>query len=145
MGLFILKRKMESLSWKRYTPIITREVQHERYMCNLPYCDFVVWIPKEFLPTRITIDTEFMTVITEKCFNLWRKAIVLELLCRTMDKSDDNQNGEKNFVFVKRHDENRSMVGCDNRDNWYHLDCLKLKYFPKVKEWYSKLCKSSKK
>ena len=72
------------------------------YVCNLPYCDFVVWTPKEFLSTRITIDTGFMAVITEKCFNLWRKAIVPELLWRTVDKSDDDQNGEIKFVFVKR-------------------------------------------
>ena len=72
------------------------------YVCNLPYCDFVAWTPKEFISTRITIDIEFMAVITEKCFNLWRKAIVPELLWRTVDKSDDDQNGEIKFVFVKR-------------------------------------------
>ena len=86
-----------------------------------------------------------MAVITEKGFNLWRKAIVPKLLCRTMDKFDDDQNVERKFlVFAKRH-ENRPMVGCDNCDNWYHLDCLKLKDFPKVKKWNCKLCKSSKK
>ena len=90
---------MESLSWKRHY----YQVQHEMYVCNLPYCDFVVWTPKEFLSTRITIDTEFMAVITEKCFNLWRKAIVPELLYRTMDKSDDIRMEKENFVFVKRH------------------------------------------
>ena len=68
MGHFILKRKMESFSWKRHTPINSYyyQIQHEMYMWNLPYCDFVVWTPKEFLSTRITIDTECMAVITEK-------------------------------------------------------------------------------
>ena len=77
------------------------QVQHEMYVCNLPYCDFVVWTPKEFLSTRITIDTEFMAVIMEKCFNLWRKAIVPELLYRTMDKTDDDQNGRRTVCFCK--------------------------------------------
>ena len=113
------------------------------YVCNLPYCDFVVWTPKEFLSIRITIDTEFMAVITEKCLNLWRKAIVPELLCRTMDKSDDDQNGERKFCICKEtYEKNSSIFGCDN---WYHLACLKLKDFPKVRKWYRKLCKSSKK
>ena len=113
------------------------QVQHEMHVCNLPYCDFVVWTPKEFLSTRITIDTEFMAVITEKCFNLWRKALVPELFCRTMDKSDDEwkKEGKRKFcIFKETYDENRPMVGCDNCDNWYHLDCLKLKEFPKNKK-----------
>ena len=116
------------------------------YVCNLPYCDSVVWAPKEFLSTRITIDAKFVAAITEKCFYLWKKAIVPELSCKTMDKSDDDQNEERKFCICKEtHDENRPMVGCNNCDNWYHLNCLKLKDFPKVKRWYCKLCKSSKK
>ena len=75
--------------------------RYNMYVWNLPYCDFVVWTPKEFLSTRITIDTEFMAVITEKCFNLLKEAIVPELLCRTMDKSDDDQNGERKFCICK--------------------------------------------
>ena len=42
-----------------------------------------------------------MAVITEKCFNLWRKAIVPELLYRTMDKSDDDQNGRRTVCICK--------------------------------------------
>ena len=53
-----------------------------------------------------------------------------------MDKSDDDQNGEREFCIYKETCANRSMVSCDNCDNWYHLDCLKLKDFPKVKKWY---------
>ena len=87
--------------------------------------------------------TEFMAVITEKCLNLWRKAIVLKPLRRTMDKSDDDQNGERKFCICKEtYEKNSSIFGCDN---WYHLACLKLKDFPKVRKWYRKLCKSSKK
>ena len=71
------------------------------YVCNLPYCDFVVWTPKEFLSTRIRIDTEFVAVIIEKCFNSWRKAIVPELLYRTMDKSDDDQNWGRKVCICK--------------------------------------------
>ena len=55
---------------------------------------------KEFLSTRITIDTEFMAVITEKCFNLWKKALVPKLLRRAMDKSNDDRNGERNFFYL---------------------------------------------
>ena len=73
IGIFILKRKMESLSWKTHTPI-NYQVQQKMYVCNLPYHDFVVWTPKEFLSQRITNDTEFMAVIIEKCFNLWKKS-----------------------------------------------------------------------
>ena len=75
-----------------------------------------------------------MAVITEKrCFNLWKKVIVPELLCRTRDKSNDDQNGERTYCICKKtYDENRSMIGCDNCDKWDHLDCLKLKALPKV-------------
>ena len=53
-----------------------------------------------------------------------------------MDKSDDDQNGEREFCIYKETCANRPMVSCDICDNWYHLDCLKLKDFPKVKKWY---------
>ena len=54
----------------------------------------------------------------EKCFNLWKKAIAPELLCKTMDKSDDDQNGEKKFcICTEKYDENRPMVGWDNCDS----------------------------
>ena len=74
------------------------------------------------------------------------KAIVPELLCRTMYKSNDKQNRERKSCICKNtYNENSPMVCCDNCNNWYHADCLKLKDFPKVKKWYCKLCKSFKK
>ena len=40
-----------------------------------------------------------------------------------MDKLNDDQNGKRKFCICKKtYDENRPMVGCDNSDNWYHLD-----------------------
>ena len=39
--------------------------------------------------------------------------------------------------------EHGQMVGCDNDDcpyPWFHLDCLKLKAFPKSKTWYCPEC-----
>ena len=39
--------------------------------------------------------------------------------------------------------EHGQMVGCDNDDcpyQWFHLDCLKLKAFPKSKTWYCPEC-----
>ena len=63
-----------------------------------------------------------MAAIMEKCFNLWKKAIAPELLCKTMDKSDDDQNGERKFcICTEKYDENRPMAGWDNCDSWYHL------------------------
>ena len=44
-------------------------------------------------------------------------------MCRKMDKLNDDQNGKRKFCICKKtYDENRPMVGCDNSDNWYHLD-----------------------
>ena len=66
----------------------------------------------------------------------------LQSFTSTMDKFDE-RNGERKFCIYKKETyANMPMVGCDN---WYHLDCLKLKDFPKVKKWCCKLCKSSKK
>ena len=39
--------------------------------------------------------------------------------------------------------EHGQMVGCDNDDcpyQWFHLNCLKLKAFPKSKTWYCPEC-----
>ena len=39
--------------------------------------------------------------------------------------------------------EHGQMVGCDDDDcpyQWFHLDCLKLKAFPKSKTWYCPEC-----
>ena len=41
--------------------------------------------------------------------------------------------------------EHGQMVGCDTDDcpyQWFHLDCLKLKAFPKSKTWYCPECQS---
>ena len=43
--------------------------------------------------------------------------------------------------------EHGQMVGCDNDDcpyQWFHLDCLKLKAFPKSKTWYCPECQKQR-
>ena len=44
--------------------------------------------------------------------------------------------------------EHGQMVGCDNEHcpyQWFHLECLKLKAFPKSKTWYCPECQKRRK
>ena len=84
-GTFYIKKK-NGLFLLEKTHSYYYQVQHEMYVCELSYCDFVVWSPKEFLVTRIEIDNEFIAVITAKCFKLWKNFIMPELLCRFMEE-----------------------------------------------------------
>ena len=48
----------------------------------------------------------------------------------------------KEFCYCKG-GEHGQMVGCDDEQciyQWFHLECLKLKAFPKSKTWYSPDC-----
>ena len=60
MGLYMIKKNGVFELEKAHSYYC--QVQHEMYVCNLPYCNFVVWTTKGFLSTRITIDTEFLVV-----------------------------------------------------------------------------------
>ena len=60
----------------------------------------------------------------------------------------ESANGSSNDspplrICYCREGEHGQMVGCDNEDcpyQWFHLDCLKLKAFPKSKTWYCPEC-----
>ena len=87
-------------------------------VCNLPYCDFVVWTPKEFLSARSTIDTEFVAVTMEKCFNLWKKLLSLNYCAEQWINPMISRIEKENPVFVKNtYNENSPMVCCDNCNN----------------------------
>ena len=73
--------------------------------------------------------------------------LVLEASQSTTTVSE-SANGSSNDspplrICYCREGEHGQMVGCDNEDcpyQWFHLDCLKLKAFPKSKTWYCPEC-----
>lgn len=123
------------------------QVQHEMYVFGVSYCDFVVWTPKEFIVAQVPADNEFMKTLTNKCFDLWKTIILPELLCKSIEDetSTDTQAIRLYCKCQKPYDEKEPMIGCDKCDEWFHLNCLKLKAAPKAKKWYCSTCKSDKK
>ena len=51
--------------------------------------------------------------------------------------------GSELFCYCQQGD-NGKMVGCDNENckyKWFHLECLKLKSFPRTAKWYCPDCR----
>ena len=144
-GSFYVKKEQSFILVKNHSYYY--QVQHEMYVCNVSYCDFVVWTPIEFVVVRIKIDEEFTATIHQKCFEMWKKIILPNLLCNSpQEKPSTSTSKNKIYCICKQpYDENKTMIGCDKCDDWFHLECLNLKNFPNAKKWYCKRCKSGKK
>ena len=62
---------------------------------------------------------------------------------QTRDTDNPELEKTKTYCYCKQ-GEHGKMIGCDNAScdyQWFHLDCLKLKSFPKSSKWYCPDCR----
>ena len=128
------------------------QVQHEMFLLDTTYCDFIVWTPIEFIYFRIERDTIFWDNMVEKAIN---QVILPELLTRKLehqrdagpskDAAAENLLENLNCNSSNCISSDREVVGCDLCNKWFHPKCLKLKRLPTAKVWYCPTCRKIKK
>ena len=137
------------------------QVQTQLNICQVKYCDFVVWTKKGVVIERIAADKEFFEGILDniKSFFIYgmlpeiigkwytRKpiadssGIVQEPLTHAEAEEYDSEDYEKSWCYCNQPSYG-TMIGCDNTEcsiQWFHCDCLRLRHPPKGK-WYCPSC-----
>ena len=133
----------------------------------LKYIDVVIWTEKALFSERIFPDKNFWEQNVPKAKEFFLRGILPELIGRWFSRPTPGTQrtvGPENPVSHEagegsssdrppvpicycRGGEYGQMVGCDN-DNclyqWFHLDCLKLKSFPKSKTWFCPECQKQR-
>ena len=130
------------------------QVQLQIKLCEVYYCDFVVWRPDELVILRIPADDQFTNSAIEKATKLYIRGVLPELLGKWYSKAHIcHQTSPTSSITTAattatekwcycQSDEHGTMIGCDN-DNcsigWYHIDCLNIDSIPSG-SWYCPEC-----
>ena len=129
-----------------------------------------MYTENELYVERIKFDTSFMEENLTKVRHLFEVAVLPELLGRWFSRppehismndsvslllsqadacastsctSADDVHTTDKYCYCQQ-EEHGDMVGCDNDScpyQWFHLECLKLKTFPKSLTWYCPDCR----
>jgi len=119
-------------------------------LCEVSYCDFVVWTPKGLVTNRIQPDHSYFTEIKPKLDYFFTKFILPELLTRYLQHpsplispqddpplapSQDNDPPPQNiYCYCRQGEDGRQMIGCDNHNcpyQWFHFECVGLSRQPR--------------
>ena len=134
------------------------QIQMQMYVCNVPYCDLVVWQPDNILIVRVDRDDCYIGEITPKLYAAYERHVLPELLTHSLQQAActsasvsvppdvPSLAGQYDFCVCKT-DLGGKMIGCDNSDcnyKWFHLQCLKMKRVPRKSPWFCKFCVSGK-
>lgn len=122
-----------------------------------------MYTTKDLHVERITPDIPFMEENLETVKHFFEVAVLPELLGRWFSRPPERANCVSNSASTPSSSESTEvemkychcgqgefgdMIGCDNDDctyKWFHLECLKLKTFPRAKKWYCPECRKKMK
>ena len=168
---FCLEQSQEGFLLKRKHTYFY-QVQLQMKLCEVNYCDFVIWRESELVVIRIRKDEAFVANASEKATAFYKYGILPELVGKWYSQLPDVQarlslDNELDGVGVSEatelqepasssQDEEKwcycksaasgTMIGCEN-DNcqikWFHVECLRLSRIPKGK-WYCRECKNER-
>ncbi len=138
------------------------QVQVQLHVCNLQYCDFVVWTCKDVFIERITPDEQFIRGIMESIEHVFVYGVLPELVGKWYTRKpvadsegvvsepsssctsavvEDQEDYEKLWCFCNQPSFG-TMINCENEEctiEWFHCDCLRIRSPPKGK-WYCPSC-----
>ena len=136
------------------------QVQLQLVLCEVSYCDFVVWTPKGIVNIRIQPDEHFFKEINPKLDYFFQQCILPELLTQSLQNPqpciaplDPSLNLAQNayppplsdvYCYCRQGEDERPMIACDNPNcpyQWFHFECVGLSKPPKTKFWYCPDCK----
>lgn len=119
------------------------QVQMQMYVCNLRYCDYVVWTTEEIYIERIPFDVEFAKAMVSKCTNFFKCVLLPELLYKAFSKPLEERKENRATYCYCNGPEQGKMVLCDNPQcerKWFHRKCVGAKRAPR-KQWLCNHCK----
>lgn len=115
------------------------QVQHQIYVCDVAYADFVVWTPLDCIITRVNRNDTFIGEMIYKFEFLWKNHVLPELLTRQMENNTKEQfpasesaSDVQTYCKCNTNSDLDNMVGCDRCDNWFHPKCIGQKRLPKT-------------
>lgn len=126
------------------------QIQTQMNVCQVDFCDFVVWGPNVLHIERVRRDDQFCMNIFSCAKQFFRKAILPELFSRYYTRQQGSHGGKPSdateYCFC-RGPETGKMVACDDAAchyKWFHFSCVGLKRAPKAKKWFCPQCKENK-
>lgn len=121
------------------------QVQMQIFVCNLQYCDFVIWSPRFLFKERIYPDFEFWAKYSQTALKFHSEVIVPELLGRYFTRKEGS--AKLNYWCICNGvDDGTPMLQCDNDEcsiKWFHFKCLNISCVPDS-EWYCTACQPNK-
>jgi len=122
------------------------QTQMQMQLCQVKYCNFVVWRVGELFHQRIELDEDFVDDAFHRAESFIKLAILPELVGKWFSKqnamascpSQDQDSNSASPVYMLsfngwsycgKDETFDTMIGCDSKDckiQWYHLSYLKL-------------------
>ncbi|XP_077516907.1 uncharacterized protein LOC144127829 [Amblyomma americanum] len=125
------------------------QVQTQMAVCDVQWCDFVVWTPNLLHVERIQKDRHFCEEILAAGRKFFIHAILPELFSTyfTRQHAGPVVDSPSDVYCFCRGPETGKMVACDNASchyKWFHFSCVALKRAPKTTLWFCPECKGPK-
>ena len=142
------------------------QMQLQMYVCDVHYCDLVIWQPQSLLIVRVLRDDKLIQTMLPKLCDVWRKHILPFLLTHgnvaaptavdilpsssaaapiggNVPSSSAASSSATYAYCICKQDIGGRMIGCDNSNcvyKWFHLQCLQMKRVPHKSPWFCKYC-----
>lgn len=152
--LFCLHKVNGNLSLKKSHPYYF-QVQAQLFVCDVEYCDFIVWTLKDVFIERIVPDVQFWDDCVRKASSFFIHGVLPEIMgkwftrpstCVTTDMAIDGGDDDEEagpWCFCQSEVES-TLIGCDNSDcqiEWFHMSCVNLAVAPDG-EWFCSNCQN---
>ena len=118
------------------------QVQMQLSICEVNYCDFVVWTLAGMATIRVYRNEAFFHQIQSSLRSFFEKHILPELLTRNLQHpvtaATTTRTGSMTeavggssdvYCYCQQPEDERRMIGCDNEKckyKWFHFECLGL-------------------
>lgn len=111
------------------------QVQLHMFVCNVEYCDFVVWTTKELIINRIKKDEQLLQQALPRAKQYYLSAVLPELLTRSQDPTLQPLR----FCGICKKPEFGKMLDCMLCKVFFHYSCVQIKRKPK--NWHCCQCR----
>lgn len=124
------------------------QVQTQMAICNVSYCDFIVWTPSSTHIERVQRDDAFIDTLLSRARSFFVRAIMPELFAKYFSRKSavlcSSNNTNANVFCYCQGPEVGKMLACDGNQckyKWFHYTCLGIKRAPRQKQWFCEDCK----